>query len=408
MPERSRFFEINLVESSSNDTLETVSKISEKPGHKLLKIRSKLTSFNQKTQVSCFSPTKHVLTKSTNKIKHVISDSLSKFRSVINSRINFKPKKRQNTRKSRFNREVSRRYRPEIRLTTDNTIETSVSFTDFISRKSEKIGLPVRKTKSDLELQQDDNEKFKSVLKILQTNWITSLAGINFQKGRQIRRSGAFNGYNDLEGRNRFESELFHSTDFDVHEITGNLADFDFAKKYAQIDAKNTAQNNAENNAENNVKNNAENDDIQTFVKNVPAPKTFTNLTPRKQNPPKNPQKPKKQLSELKTADPNNYHPKDFYAPRPDSHKVESEEPECEREVLIDSSKPKPAKVYSSYKNRTVSEFEYRDYSFGDFRQNQNELSKNCVNKELLGLNLPVFVEDGSAAAIVGKDYLCE
>ena len=178
---------------------------------------------------------------------------------------------------------------------------------------------------------------------------------------------------------------MFHSTNFDVQEITGNLADFDFAKKYAQSD------------------------DLKTFVKNDPVPKTFTNLKPRQPISPKTSLKPKK-LSELKTADPNNYHPKDFYA-RPDLHQVESES-ECEKEVSLEKqdstcSKPKPAKVYSSYKKKTVSDFEYRDYSFGDFRQNQNKLSKKC-NQELLSLNLPVFVEDGSAAAIVGKDYLCE
>ena len=217
------------------------------------------------------------------------------------------------------------------------------------------------------------------MLKILQTSWITSLAGINFKKARK------------LNGKNQFQSELFNSSDFDVKEITGILADFDFAKKYAQIDAKKEA--------------------IRSFVKNkYPVPKTFSNLPVRKPILPKNSEQKQKKLSELKTADPNNYHPKDFYA-RPDSHQVESES-KCEKLGSLEKhnskcAKPKPAKVYSSYKKKTVSDFEYRDYSFGDFRQNQNKLSKKC-DKKLLSLNLPVFVEDGSATAIVGKDYLCE
>ena len=115
MQERSSFFEINLVESSSNETLKSLPKIAEKSDHtppNFNKIRSKVTIFHRKTQMSCFLPTKHFLTKTTNTIKHVFFDSLSKFR--------FKAGNCHKTRKSRFDRETARRYRPEIRLTTDN------------------------------------------------------------------------------------------------------------------------------------------------------------------------------------------------------------------------------------------------------------------------------------------------
>jgi len=96
----------------------------------------------------------------------------------------------------------------------------------------------------------------------------------------------------------------------------------------------------------------------------------------------------------LASADPIKYRPKDFYV----KNKSDSESLSTQK---ILQKPPIQQKLYSSYnKKNSVSEFKYRDYSFGDFNKDQRKLLKRC-NKKLMTLDLPVFVEDGSAEPVI-------
>ena len=112
-------------------------------------------------------------------------------------------------------------------------------------------------------------------------------------------------------------------------------------------------------------------------------------------------QMPKKPSKEefLFEADPTDYKPSDF-ANISDTD-IKDKPPIC-------PSSPISSKKYSSYSNvKRKLDFQYRDYSHGDFKKDQKILSKRC-NKKLQTLNLPVFVEDGTMKTIIDKKYLYE
>jgi len=239
-------------------------------------------------------------------------------------------------------------------------IQESVSFPNI---NSERVNLRVRKAKSEdgLHRKFNEDEKLQAVLKIFQGCWITSLTGINFKKN--ARRSSKTGRIDDLEKSCRFDVS-------DVQEI-------DFK--------------------------------TQTVSKSFRSEMIVSNFGSKKKNKINKTKKSVKIVQPVKmlqSADPNKYHPKDFIK----SEKVESASSEIssENEILEQPQireKPKQAKVYSSYKRKSVSDFEYRDYSYGDFHKDQKALSKT-YNKKLISLNLPVFVEDGSTDPVISKSFI--